>query len=136
MVCVYTRHWLHVNSIHYSRYILVLTISNIKSFYLLLPAPGVIQLADNHQSNVIDMSKGVEMTLNKKGRHVLFTYQGEQVAEIQNVRAKKLFPVAVFNGRAVFPLEIQYVEGPKSKDYLEMGLHCLYGVLHVSNCRE
>ena len=61
------------------------------------------------------MTKGIEMTFNKKGRHLIFTYNGEQVAEIQNIRAKKLFPVVVFNTRAVFPVEIKYLEGPKSK---------------------
>ena len=78
---------------------------------------GDIQLAYDHRGEIIDMTKGVEMTLNKKGRHLIFTYEGEQVAEIQNVRAKKLYPVVVFNGRAVFPMEIKYLEGPKSEKF-------------------
>ena len=72
------------------------------------------------------------MTLNKKGRHVIFTYQGEQVAEIQNVRAKKLFPVAVFNGRAVFPLEVSYLEGPKSKNSKMLMIN--FGLFFIAKC--
>ena len=76
--------------------------------------PGVIQNADNQQK-AFDFSKGLELTWNKKGHCLILAYEGEQVAEIQNIRARKVYPVVVFNQRGVFPVEIKYLEGPKGR---------------------
>ncbi len=85
---------------------------------------GVIQSADDQKDKKFDLTKGIELTWNHKGHCLIVAYEGEQVAEIQNIRAKKVYPLIVFNQRGVFPVELKYIEGPQGKRNFHYMFNC------------
>lgn len=65
------------------------------------------------KTQLVDMTKGLDVELNCYKHKLTFTYEGKTLKEIKNIGGKELHAVILFNGQGLFPIEIDYFEGPQ-----------------------
>ena len=57
------------------------------------------------------------MTLNTVTHKLTYAYNGLVLAEIKHVKGEKLYPYIMYVKEAYYPLELNYVEGPKGNNF-------------------
>ena len=60
-----------------------------------------------------ELTDGLEMVLNTVTHRLAFVHKGTILTELRHVKGGKLYPFVMYVKDAYYPLELNYVEGPK-----------------------
>lgn len=61
----------------------------------------------------LELTDGIEMILNTVTHRLTFVHKGTVLTELHDVKGEKLYPFIMYVKDAYYPLELNYVEGPK-----------------------
>jgi hypothetical protein len=77
------------------------------------------------------MSYGLELTLNLYKHKLVLSQRGKVLTEICNIRGKEIFPFLIFDKVAIYPVKIEYTEGPEG--WLLLNLQILIDIMSSFN---